>query len=105
VFNKIEQTFAQFNFSIIDFIKNCFERKFHVFRMAQDMLQDDFLKLWKYKSHLDSIENVGAFIFKGTQNQPINYFRRLNSETLMLWKMLAGARAMTDVRKSESITK
>lgn len=58
--------------------------------LAQDMVQDVFLKLWKNKSNLDSIENFGAFIFKVAQNQAVNYFRRMTSETLMLSKMQGG---------------
>ncbi|MDB5279435.1 MAG: polymerase sigma-70 factor [Ferruginibacter sp.] len=60
--------------------------------LAQDMVQDVFLKLWKNKSQLDTIDNFGAFIFKVAQNQVVNYFRRMNNETLMLAKMQDGMR-------------
>ncbi|MDN3657149.1 RNA polymerase sigma-70 factor [Ferruginibacter paludis] len=55
--------------------------------LAQDMVQDVFLKLWKNKCQLDTIENFNAFIFTVAQNQVVNYFRRMNNETLMLSKM------------------
>jgi RNA polymerase sigma-70 factor (family 1) len=52
--------------------------------LAQDMVQDVFLKLWKSRSRLDKIENFGAFVFTIAQNQAVNHFRRMTSETLML---------------------
>ncbi len=56
--------------------------------LAQDMVQDVFLKLWKNSGQLDKIENFGAFIFTIAQNQAVNHFRRMTSETLMLSNIL-----------------
>ena len=55
--------------------------------LAQDMVQDVFLKLWKDKSHLDKVENFGSFVFKMAQNQAINAFKRMANETLILAKI------------------
>ena len=55
--------------------------------LAQDMVQDVFLKLWKDKSHLDKVENFSSFVFKMAQNQAINAFKRMANETLILSKI------------------
>jgi RNA polymerase sigma-70 factor (family 1) len=52
--------------------------------LAQDTVQDVFLKLWQSRSQLNKIENFGAFIFTMAQNQSVNHFRRRMNETLML---------------------
>lgn len=55
--------------------------------LTQDMIQDVFLKLWKSRSQLDSVENFGSFVFKMAQNQVINAFKRMANETLILSKI------------------
>ncbi|MEO8413961.1 MAG: RNA polymerase sigma-70 factor [Ginsengibacter sp.] len=55
--------------------------------LAEDMVQDVFLKLWKNRSQLDKVEHFGAFIFKMVQNQAFNAFKRMANETLILSKM------------------
>jgi len=55
--------------------------------LSQDMIQDVFLKLWKDRSHLDKVDNFGAFVFKMAQNQAINAFKRMANETLILSKI------------------
>jgi len=53
-------------------------------QQAQDMVQDAFLKLWKNKAHLNTINNLDAFVFKTIQNQAINHFKRTARENLLL---------------------
>lgn len=55
--------------------------------LAQDMVQDVFLKLWKDRSCLNQLENFGSFIFKMAQNKSINAFKRMANETLFLSKI------------------
>lgn len=55
--------------------------------LAEDMVQDVFLKLWKNRSQLDKVEHFGAFIFKMVQNQAVNAFKRMANETLILSEM------------------
>lgn len=53
-------------------------------QQAQDMVQDAFFKLWKNRAHLNTINNLDAFVFKTIQNQAINHFKRAARENLLL---------------------
>ena len=55
--------------------------------LAEDLVQDVFLKLWKNRSQLAKVEHFSAFIFKMVQNQAVNAFRRVANETLILSKL------------------
>lgn len=55
--------------------------------LAQDMVQDIFLKIWRDKGHLDKLENFGSFIFKMAQNQAINALKRMANQTIILAKI------------------
>lgn len=52
--------------------------------MAEDVIQDVFLKLWKDRENLVNIEQFGGYIYRMAQHQVINAFRRMARETLIL---------------------
>ncbi len=58
--------------------------------LAQDLVQDVFLKLWKERIHLNQIENFSAYIFRVIQNQAINAIKRMANENLIRAKIKGG---------------
>ena len=52
--------------------------------IAEDIVQDIFLKLWNNRAQLSAINSFGGYVFQMAQNQSINSFRRMASETLIL---------------------
>ncbi|UFH56144.1 RNA polymerase sigma factor [Spirosoma sp. KNUC1025] len=51
---------------------------------AEDIVQDIFLKLWNNRTQLAAVHSFGSYVFQMAQNQSINSFRRMASETLIL---------------------
>jgi len=52
--------------------------------MTEDVIQDIFLKLWKNRAGLTTIDNFSSYIFRMGQNQCISHFKRSAKETLIL---------------------
>ncbi|MFV0325668.1 MAG: RNA polymerase sigma factor [Bacteroides xylanisolvens] len=48
--------------------------------LAQDIVQDTFLRLWDNHERLDSMGNLQAFIFTIAKHQVIDYFRKQVNE-------------------------
>lgn len=55
--------------------------------MAEDVVQEVFLRLWKNRSELAEIENLNAYIFRMAQNTAINAYRKTAREIIMLNEM------------------
>jgi RNA polymerase sigma-70 factor (ECF subfamily) len=55
--------------------------------IAEDILQDVFVKLWVNRSKLTDIQNCEAYFYKVCQNQAITCMRRMAQETLILAEM------------------
>jgi RNA polymerase sigma-70 factor (ECF subfamily) len=51
--------------------------------LAEEILQEVFLKLWVHRSTLPEIENFGAYLNRITRNHCYNVIRRLAHETLI----------------------
>jgi len=79
--------------------EKAFEEVFHAYRdklyafiyqishskeIAEDTVQDVFLKIWNIRRRLSDIENFNAFLFQMSKNHVINQLRRMSRETLML---------------------
>ncbi len=79
--------------------ERAFEQLFHAFRdrlygfifrvtdskeIAEDILQDVFLKIWIHREKLTAVDNFNAYLFRMSQNHAINHLRRLSKETLVL---------------------
>lgn len=52
--------------------------------MAEDIVQEVFLKLWQNRQELGAIQQFSAYLFRMAQNQAINAFKRMARETLIL---------------------
>lgn len=49
-------------------------------QIAKDVVQDVFLKLWEHKDHFHQIENIGAWLYRVTENKLIDHLRKTASE-------------------------
>lgn len=61
--------------------------------LAEEILQDVFLKVWVNRSTLPEIENLGAYLNRITRNHCYNVIRRLAHEALISAEL---TNAMTD---------
>lgn len=57
--------------------------------IAEDIIQDTFLKLWKNRSSMEAIDHFGGYLFKATRNLAINALKRMSKETIILSKLKA----------------
>ena len=63
--------------------------------MAEDVVQDIFLQLWKNQASLAGIDNLSAYLFRMAQNQCINAFKRTARETVIMRQLLTGEEPFT----------
>ena len=52
--------------------------------LAEDIVQDVFMKLWHDHPSLINIDNFGSYLFRMSKNQVINHFKRMAHETLIM---------------------
>ncbi len=52
--------------------------------LAQDIVQNVFLKLWKDKTQLRDVENFNSYVYRMARNQALNAFKRMTNETIIL---------------------
>lgn len=52
--------------------------------LAEDIVQDVFMKLWNDHILLSTIDNFGSYLFRMSKNQVINHFKRMAHETLIM---------------------
>lgn len=52
--------------------------------MAQDILQDVFLKIWQKREDCQSIDNFSSYLFRAARNQALNGFKRNGRACLLL---------------------
>jgi len=52
--------------------------------MAEDILQDVFVKIWTNRASLHTIQHLDAYIYKMSRNQAITGMKRAAQETLIL---------------------
>jgi RNA polymerase sigma-70 factor (ECF subfamily) len=75
-----EQLFRQYKNKLYSFI-------FHLSgsaTIAEDVLQDVFLKIWRDRGQLTGIDNFNAYLYRMAQNTAINVLRRQSREALLL---------------------
>lgn len=53
-------------------------------QVAEDVVQDVFLKLWNEREKLGDIEAFGSYLFRMAQNRAVNGFRRMAREASLL---------------------
>jgi RNA polymerase sigma factor (sigma-70 family) len=52
--------------------------------VADDLLQELFVKLWNKRKHIGAVGNVKAYFFTAARSMAINHFRRIKSQTSRL---------------------
>ena len=82
--------------------ENAFSELFHLYKhklyayllrltesemLAEDIVQDVFMKLWNEHESLADIDNFGSYLFRMSKNHVINHFRRMSHETLIISEM------------------
>jgi RNA polymerase sigma-70 factor (ECF subfamily) len=45
-------------------------------QIAKDVVQDVFLKLWEHRDRYHMIDNIGAWLYRVTENKLIDYLRK-----------------------------
>jgi RNA polymerase sigma-70 factor (ECF subfamily) len=53
-------------------------------QVAEDVVQDVFLKIWQKGHELNEIENFHSYLFKMARNHVLNIMKRMAKETLIL---------------------
>jgi RNA polymerase sigma-70 factor (ECF subfamily) len=48
--------------------------------MAEELVQDIFLKIWTKRSQLTEIESLKTYLYRAARNQALNHLRRLKLE-------------------------
>lgn len=61
--------------------------------IAEDIVQDVFLKIWTVRDRLEGIDNFNAFLFRMSLNHAINHLRKMARETIALGQAGAWAHA------------
>lgn len=56
----------------------------HSSEMAEDMLQDIFVKIWANRASLQDIQHFDAYVYKMSQNQALTAMKRMAQEALIL---------------------
>lgn len=52
--------------------------------LAEDIVQDVFMKLWSNHASLKDIDNFGSYLFRMSKNHVISHFKRMAHETLIM---------------------
>lgn len=57
-------------------------------QLAEEVVQDVFLKLWLNRSTIEEVKNIDAYLFVLAKNHALNYLKKLNQELKqqMQWK-------------------
>lgn len=53
-------------------------------QIAEDAVQDVFLKIWQKREELGSIDNFNCYLFRMAHNHTLNMMKRMARETLIL---------------------
>lgn len=67
-----------------DFIYSFAERMTGSGAVAQDVVQDVFIKLWLHRSELPQVQNLGGYINRLTRNHVLNGMKRMAHEAAIL---------------------
>lgn len=71
--------------------------------MAEDVVQDVFLKIWKGREKLIEVEHFSGFLFQVARNHAYNGFRRRAKETLILAALRREETGLTSENSEERI--
>ena len=68
---------------------------------AEEIVQNVFLHLWEYRSHLDETKSIKSFLFKATVNQVYNFLKHQVVEKQYESKFLKEAPEADDTTQKE----
>ena len=60
-------------------------------QVAKDVVQDVFLKLWEHRDQYHRIDNIGAWLYRVTENKLIDYLRKTAADKKLrqkTWKRI-----------------
>ena len=78
--DAFEQIYQHYNRKIYHYILSVVKSP----QLAEDLLQEVFLKIWEGRDHLPGVRNFGAFLFTTARNHAINILRSATrSQTVM----------------------
>jgi RNA polymerase sigma-70 factor (ECF subfamily) len=80
------EIFHRYKFKLYGFIYRLTQSQ----EMAEDIVQETFLRLWKNRDQLGNIEHLSSYIFRMAQNQAITGFKRMAMETMIIRQLLTG---------------
>ena len=80
------EIFHRYKFKLYGFIYRLTQSQ----EMAEDIVQETFLRLWKNRDQLGNIEHLSSYIFRMAQNQAITSFKRMAMETMIIRQLLTG---------------
>ena len=56
-------------------------------QLAEDVVQDVFLKVWQKREDLGNIDNFSCYLFRMAHNHALNIIKRMAKETLIISKI------------------
>jgi len=80
------EIFHRYKFKLYGFIYRLTQSQ----EMAEDIVQETFLRLWKNRDQLSNIEHLSSYIFRMAQNQAMTSFKRMAMETMIIRQLLTG---------------
>lgn len=93
------------------FLLNKFHRKLHVYAltlvndhsMAQDIVQNVFLKTWKNRDKLNPEFSIQSFLYKSVYNEFINSYQQNKAMMLLQQKYVESMKNVVETTDEESI--
>ena len=49
-------------------------------QVAKDIIQEVFMKLWEHRNNIHAIRNMGAWLYKLTENKIIDFLRKVSAD-------------------------
>jgi len=80
------EIFHRYKFKLYGYIHRLTQSQ----EMAEDIVQETFLRLWKNREQLGNIGHLSSYIFRMAQNQAITGFKRMAMETMIIRQLLTG---------------
>ncbi len=83
-----EKAFAQLMYEFSDVLGVYIFRLTHSREMAEEIVQDVFLKIWQNRESLPNVGNIKAWLFVVSRNRAISVLRKVINERLNYAKMV-----------------
>lgn len=95
------------------YLLNTYHRRLHAYAlslvcdqdMAQDMVQNVFIKTWDFRHRLDETYSIQSFLFKSVYNESINYIQKHKARMVLQEKYVASLGEIMDQSTNDSFDK